>query len=69
MTPNDLEAFRQRMKWNKVEMAANLGCDRKTLNRYLSGETTPIPLYIALACAALAHGLKPIGALLQEPAK
>lgn len=61
MTKDDLEAFRLRMKWNRSEMAGLLGCDRKTLNRYLTGETQPIPRYIALACSALAHGLPPIG--------
>ena len=60
MTAAGLEAFRERMGWSKSELAANLGCDRKTLNRYLSGATAPIPRYIALACSALAHGLPPM---------
>lgn len=57
MNAAGLEAFRERMSWSKSELAARLGCDRKTLARYLSGETKPIPRYIALACSALAHGL------------
>lgn len=48
------------MAWSKSELSARLGCDRKTLNRYLTGETIPIPQYIALACSALAHGLPPM---------
>lgn len=60
MTSEGLEAFRARMGWTKSELAAGLGCDRKTLNRYLTGETKPIPRYIALACSALAHGLPPM---------
>jgi predicted transcriptional regulator len=60
MTPASLEAFRVRMKLSKSGLSSALGCDRKTLNRYLSGETKPIPQYVALACSALAHGLPPM---------
>ena len=68
MKAEDLEAFRERMGWNKSDLASRLGCDRKTLTRYLTGETTPIPPYIALACSALAHGLPPMGAAEPEGA-
>jgi transcriptional regulator with XRE-family HTH domain len=60
LTPAGLEAFRERMGLTKSTLSAALGCDRKTLNRYLSGETKPIPRYIALACSSLAHGLPPM---------
>lgn len=60
MNAAGLEAFRERMNWSKSELASRLGCDRKTLTRYLTGETKPIPRYIALACSALAHGLPPM---------
>jgi predicted DNA-binding transcriptional regulator AlpA len=48
-----------RQNLNKVETAATLGIARSTLDRYLSGATS-IPPVVALACAAVAHGLPPI---------
>lgn len=59
LTYNGLERFRLRMDMTRTELADRLGCDPKTLRRYLSGET-PIPQYIALGCAALAYGLRPM---------
>lgn len=60
MTAKGLETFRRRQDWSKSELAARLGCDRKTLSRYLDGTTIPIPKYIALACSALAESLAPM---------
>jgi hypothetical protein len=48
-----------RLHFNKSEAAASLGIARSTLDRYLAG-SVPIPHSIALACAAVAHGLKPV---------
>lgn len=59
MTPAGLDAFRLRMKWKRIELARALEIDRKTCARYLDG-LTPVPRSIALACAALAHGLPPM---------
>lgn len=59
MTALGFEAFRVRMGWNRSELSAALGMDRKTTARQLEGKS-PVPRYIALACAALAQGLPPM---------
>lgn len=59
MTPAGLIAWRERLNLNKSEAASRLGIGRNAYARYEAGEQ-PIPLYIALACAAIAHGLPPI---------
>ncbi len=59
MAPASLAAWMARLHINKVEASAALGIARSTLDRYLDGSVR-IPLYIALACAAIAHGLPPI---------
>ncbi len=48
-----------RLGYNKSEAASALGIARSTLDRYLAGDVA-IPKSIALACAAIAHGLPPI---------
>ncbi len=62
MTPAELEAFRLRMGWNRKTLGAELGISQDRLRRFLSGEQ-PIPVYIGLACAALAVAYK--GAIIQ----
>jgi transcriptional regulator with XRE-family HTH domain len=59
MTPATLLAWRERLGFNQSEAARRLGCSR---NAYLNWETgrSRIPLYVALACAAIAYGLPPI---------
>jgi transcriptional regulator with XRE-family HTH domain len=59
MTPASLTAWMARLRLNKSEAASALGIARSTLDRYLSGETA-IPPVVALACAAIAHGVPPI---------
>jgi plasmid maintenance system antidote protein VapI len=59
MTPASLEAWKERLGLNKTKTAAALGITRTTLDRYLNGESE-IPEAIALACAAIAHGVPPI---------
>lgn len=59
MTAQDFIDWRERLGFNRTDAAEALGLGRNQPQRYEEGQ--PIPKYIALACAALAHGLPPIG--------
>lgn len=59
MTPASLTAWRQRLGLSKVAAAEALGCSRDALLKWEQGKY-PVPRYIALAAAAIAHGLPPI---------
>lgn len=59
MTPASFLAWRQRLGLNKRRAAEALGISRVTLDAYENGLHS-IPLYIALACAAIAMGVPPI---------
>jgi transcriptional regulator with XRE-family HTH domain len=59
MTGKELTEFRKRMGWSKAEAARMLGTGRNQIANY---ETMPVlPRTLALACAAVAHGLPPYG--------
>jgi hypothetical protein len=63
MTPDDFAAWRTLMgrkgrPINRSEAARLLGCSRNMPQRWEDG-STPIPLYIELACSALAVGIVP----------
>lgn len=60
MTPDDLDNLRDALGISSARLAAELGIDRKTLRRMDLGEKA-IPRGVALACAALNHGLAPFG--------
>jgi DNA-binding XRE family transcriptional regulator len=59
MTPDSLSSWRTRLGLNKSGAAKALGLSRNALEAYEKGERR-IPLYIALACSALAYGLPPM---------
>ena len=56
MTPDQLRAWRERMKFSQQKAADTLGLSLRGYQNYESGER-PIRRYIALACAAISHGL------------
>lgn len=51
METGDFRAFLDEMHWTRDTAAAQLGMSRRTIGYYATG--TPIPRYIALACAQL----------------
>jgi len=57
MTYADFTAWREQMGYNRLQATDALGLGRNQIKRYADGQ--PIPLYVALACAALAAGLGP----------
>lgn len=59
MTANDFIEWRKRLGFNRTEAAEALGLGRNQPKRYEEGQT--IPRYIALACAAIALGVPPMG--------
>jgi transcriptional regulator with XRE-family HTH domain len=59
MTPESLKDWRKRLKLSQVKAAEELGCGRRSLQLWEKGENN-IPKYIALACAAVALGVKPL---------
>jgi hypothetical protein len=60
MTAAELETFRAGMQWNRRTLGRELGISQDRLRRLMDGRVT-IPRHIALACAALQRGLRPIG--------
>ncbi len=60
MTPAELLAFQDRQGWTRARLGAELGISQDRLRRIMDGQS-PIPRCIALACAALAYGLPPMG--------
>jgi transcriptional regulator with XRE-family HTH domain len=63
MTPNDLTAWRQRLRLTKAQAADALGLSYSAYRYYEAGERdgkpVEIPRTVALACAAVAFGLPP----------
>lgn len=58
MTPTDLRAWQAHMGLTQVLAAQALGVTHAAYSAWVTGRT-PIDLRTALACAALAAGLKP----------
>lgn len=60
MTPQQFTEWRERLSLRKGGAASVLGVSKNMPRKYEAGEA-PIPLYVALACSALAMGLAPYG--------
>lgn len=60
MTGKEFIEWRTSMHLNRIEAAALLGMSRNSVTAY-ENDAVRIPNYIALACAALSHGLAPLG--------
>ena len=58
MTGADFVAWREQLGITRTEACVRLGLHANSITNYEKGRTT-IPLYIALACAAVAKKLKP----------
>lgn len=58
--------WRERMGFSQRDACEQLGCSRGAWGGWETG-AQPVPRYIGLACAALALGMKPYGALTEEP--
>lgn len=61
-TGHALKQWRERMGYSQRDACEALGCSRGAWSGWEQG-TQNVPLYIGLATAALALGLKPIGAV------
>jgi hypothetical protein len=59
MTAERFSWWLDRLHLSNTAAAKALGCGINTITRYKK-PGAKIPLYIALACAALAHGVPPI---------
>lgn len=65
MTPDDLKAWRKWLDLTQAQAAQALGVSLSQLSNYEAGRDrwskrpAPIPKAIALACAAISHGLEP----------
>lgn len=56
MTADDFNAWLDHMGWSMRKASIELGVSKNTIPRYREDGA---PLHIALACAALTHGLPP----------
>ena len=61
MTTLELIEFRQSKspRWSRAYCAMRLGCSERAITNWENGR--PIPMYIAMACAAVEANLKPYG--------
>ena len=60
LTPQQMKAWRDRLHYSQRDAAHALGCSRSAWSNWETG-TVRVPLYIALAMAALALGIRPYG--------
>lgn len=60
MTPADFTDLHQRLGISRTELCRRIGIAPNSGTAYAHGRA-PIPLTVALACAALEAGLRPLG--------
>ena len=60
MTPANFSQWIERHHFSNVAAAKALGCGVNTITNYTK-PGAKIPRYIALACAAISHGIPPMG--------
>ncbi len=68
MTPRDFRTWRRKLGLTQDQAAELLGMGRSAVSQYDTGKRRSpaeiievLPRYIALACAAISHGLAPYG--------
>ena len=60
MTPGAFTALHQRLGISRAELCRQIGIAPNSGTAYALGRQ-PIPLTVALACAAVAYGIPPLG--------
>ena len=58
MTPQTFAEWRRRQRLSKAAAGRLLGCSKNSIFAWETGQS-PIPVYVALACAAIALGVPP----------
>ncbi len=60
MTPDEFKAWRKALSLTQQQAGEAIGITKRSVQLYEAGDQ-PVTRTVALACAALAAGLKPIG--------
>lgn len=58
MTSTQFTGWRERLNWTRIKASRQLGCSQNSITAWEAGRNR-IPRYIALACRALANGMRP----------
>lgn len=61
MSPEEFSAYAKRLGPSRLKFCEKIGIGERTGDEYALGRR-PVPLTVALAIAALNHGLEPAGA-------
>lgn len=59
MTGGDFYTFRQVRKLTQKQAAEAIGCSKSAIEKWEADPAKELPLYIALACAAVVRNVKP----------
>lgn len=66
MTADEFKTWRKGLKLTQQEAADAIGITKRSVQLYEAG-TQPVSRTIALACAAIAAGLSPVGSSIDAP--